>query len=327
MEQTTDTYFSKTIVDSLSVGVVVLDLSNRVVVWNSFMAKHSGISADVAIGKDIFDIFDYLPRNWLDLKFQSLKIIKSYAFVSWKQRPYLFRFRHNRQITQSTGGGGEFMHQDCTFIPILDTGGKTALICITIADMTEAAQSQKIVNEVTDANKALQLLTNYDALTSIYNRGFIEKQLETEFSKAQRYGNVFSLVMFDLDHFKHVNDTYGHLAGDEVLKCVSKKVSGLLRGTDALGRYGGEEFIIILTQTNEENAIVLADRIRECIEQMTISSCEYAIKATVSMGVVQYRIDLRDYLQMLHEADIALYNSKKQGRNRVTKYVPAYKAS
>ncbi|KWT85541.1 diguanylate cyclase [Candidatus Magnetominusculus xianensis] len=310
-------YFSKTIVDSLSVGVVVLDLSSRVVVWNSFMSKHSGIGAEDAVGKDLFDIFPYLSRNWLELKFQSLRILKSYSFVSWKQRPYLFRFQHNRQIT----GGGEYMYQDCTFIPILDTDGKTTLICMTIQDMTEAAESQKIVEEVIDANKALQLMTNYDALTSVYNRGYIEKQLEAEFNKSKMNGNVFSMLMFDLDHFKKVNDTYGHLAGDDVLKTVSKKVGGLLRNAvDSLGRYGGEEFIIILTETNEETAAVIAEQIREGVEQMTISSGDYTIKATLSMGVVEYRADLRDYLQMLHEVDIALYNSKKQGRNRVTKY-------
>ncbi|MBF0567483.1 diguanylate cyclase [Candidatus Magnetominusculus dajiuhuensis] len=311
-------YFSKSIVDSLSVGVVVLDLTCRVVVWNSFMSKHSGVSREDAVGKDLFDIFPYLSRNWLEMKFQSLQILKSYSFVSWKQRPYLFKFQHNRQITGEAG----YMYQDCTFIPILDTDGRTALICMTIQDMTETAESQKIVDEVIDANKALKLMTNYDAMTCVYNRGYIEKHLEQEFNKSKRYGNVFSLIMFDLDHFKKVNDTYGHLAGDEVLKRVSKKVCGMLRNTDSLGRYGGEEFIIISTETNEENAVLLADRIRDAVGLMTITSGDCQINATISMGVAEYRKDLKDYLQMLHEADIALYNSKKQGRNRVTKYTP-----
>ncbi|MBF0487956.1 MAG: diguanylate cyclase [Nitrospirae bacterium] len=311
-------YFSKSIVDSLSVGVVVLDLSYRVVVWNSFMSKHSGVSRENAVGKDLFDIFPYLSRNWLEMKFQSLQILKSYSFVSWKQRPYLFRFQHSRQITGDAG----YMYQDCTFIPILDTDSRTALICMTIQDMTESAESQKIVDEVVDANNALKLMTNYDAMTCVYNRGYIEKHLEQEFNKSKRYGNAFSLIMFDLDHFKKVNDTYGHLAGDEVLKSVSKKVCGMLRNTDSLGRYGGEEFIIISTETNEENAVLLADRIRDAVGLMTITSGDYQINATISMGVTEYRKDLKDYLQMLHEADIALYNSKKQGRNRVTKYTP-----
>ncbi|MBF0552925.1 MAG: sensor domain-containing diguanylate cyclase [Nitrospirae bacterium] len=321
METTTQDigdYFSKSILDSLSVGVVVLDLSYRVVVWNGFMSKHSGVGSEDVVGKDLFDIFPYLSRNWLELKFQSLRILKSYSFISWKQRPYLFRFQHNRQIT----GDGGYMYQDCTFIPILDTDGRTALICMTIQDMTEAAQSQKIMDEVVDANKALQLLTNYDALTSVYNRGYIEKHLEQEFNKSKRYGNVFSLIMFDLDHFKNVNDTYGHLAGDEVLKGVSKKVCGMLRNTDSLGRYGGEEFIIISTETNEADAVLLAERIRKAVGRMAITSGNYHINATISMGVAGFRTDLKDYLQMLHEADIALYNSKKQGRNRVTKYAP-----
>ncbi|MBF0319277.1 MAG: diguanylate cyclase [Nitrospirae bacterium] len=312
-----DDYISKSVVNSLSVGVVVLDMSYHVILWNSFMAKHSGLNKEDAVGEDLFAIFPYLSKSWLELKFQSLKILKSYSFVSWKQRPYLFKFRHNRPIT----GAAEYMYQDCTFIPILDEAGQTVYICMTIQDMTEAAESQRVVDEIIDANKALQRLTNYDALTSIYNRGYIEKQLDVEFSKSKRYGNVFSLIMFDLDFFKKINDTYGHLAGDEVLRSVSKRVGSMLRNTDVLGRYGGEEFLIILTETNEESALLLADRIRSAVEKMSITSSDYTINVTISMGVAEFRKAIKDYLQMLHEVDIALYNSKKLGRNRVTKYV------
>jgi diguanylate cyclase (GGDEF)-like protein len=314
-----DDHISKSIVNNMSVGVVVLDLSYRVVLWNSFMTKHSGVEREDAMGRDLFEIFPYLSKSWLELKFLSLKILKSYSFVSWKQRPYLFKFKHNRPITGVAG----YMYQDCTFIPIPDEEGRTIYICVTIQDMTEAAESQRVVDEIIDVNKALRLMTNYDALTSVYNRGYIEKQIETEFSKSKRYGNAFSIIMYDLDFFKKINDTYGHLAGDEVLKCVSKKVGSMLRNTDALGRYGGEEFIVILTETNEENAVALADRIRAAVEKMSITSCDYTINVTISMGVIEFRRDLKDYLQMLHEVDIALYNSKKQGRNRVTKYVLA----
>ncbi|MCG6551671.1 MAG: diguanylate cyclase [Candidatus Magnetominusculus sp. LBB02] len=305
------------IADSLSVGVVALDMSHRVVLWNNFMSKQSGVSRDEALGKDIFDLFPYLPKNWLLMKFQSLIILKGYSFVSWRQRPYLFRFKTERKIT----GGSEHMFQDCTFVPILDSNGETTLICMTIEDVTEAAGAQRAVDELTAANKALQRMTNHDALTAIYNRGYIEKQLELEFSKSKRHGNVFSVVMFDLDYFKKVNDTYGHLGGDEVLKNVSRAVGEMLRNIDLLGRYGGEEFLMILAETGEQDAAALADRIRQAVEGLIITSGGHQIKTTVSMGVVEFRTDTKDYLQMIHEADIALYNSKKSGRNRVTRYV------
>jgi PAS domain-containing protein len=105
------------IIDHVNIGMTVLDEDNRVVFWNKFMAKHSGIHSSDLLGKNLFDVFNYLPKQWMELKLKSVRLIKNYSFVSWTQKPYLFRFSHSSMIK---GDGVDFMHQDCTFIPVSD---------------------------------------------------------------------------------------------------------------------------------------------------------------------------------------------------------------
>ncbi len=305
------------ILDHINIGVTVLNEKNQVIFWNKFMTKHSGINASDLMEKNLFDVFTYLPQQWMELKLRSVRLIKNYSFVSWTQKPYLFRFSHNTMIR---GESIEFMHQDCTFIPVKDISTGEMYVCITIHDMTDVVASQLKITEVNDINKTLELMTNHDNLTSLYNRTYVEKQIDFEFSKAKRYGNNFSLIFLDIDKFKNVNDTYGHLAGDEILKNVAETIKKQLRTSDAMGRYGGEEFLILLPETCLESAASLSQRLRISIEKMTTKDKDISIKITISLGVVQFRPDIKNYLQMIHEADVALYHSKHNGRNAVTQY-------
>ncbi|MBF0376148.1 MAG: diguanylate cyclase [Desulfamplus sp.] len=305
------------IIDHINIGITVLDTHNHVMFWNRFMAKHSGISAPDLIGRNLFDVFSYLPRQWLELKLKSVRLIRNYSFVSWTQKPYLFRFNHNRMIS---GESIEYMHQDCTFIPVHNSDTGETYVCIAIHDMTDVVASQQKIIEINDINKTLEHMTNHDGLTAIFNREYVEKQIEYEFCKAKRYGSMFSIILFDIDRFKNVNDTFGHIAGDEVLRNTASTIKSQLRSSDVFGRYGGEEFIILLPETNLENTAFLSQRIRHNIEKMITIYENLEIKITISIGVVQFRPDIKDYLQMVHEADIALYHSKQNGRNAVTQY-------
>jgi diguanylate cyclase (GGDEF)-like protein len=212
------------------------------------------------------------------------------------------------------------MHQDCTFIPVSDPLTGQIYVCITIHNMTDVVISQMKLSEISDINKTLEQITNHDNLTSLYNKMYIESQIQQEFNKAKRYGNIFSVLFFDIDDFKGVNDQYGHLAGDEVLKKIAETMKNHLRQSDIIGRYGGEEFLILLPETNLESASMLAQRLRTTTESMTTQYKDTDIKVTISLGVVQFRPDIKNASQMIHEADLALYHSKKNGRNRVTRY-------
>ena len=219
-----------------------------------------------------------------------------------------------------TGENIDFMHQDCTFIPVKDEMTANIYVCITIHDMTDVVLSRMKLTEINDINKTLEQMTNHDNLTSLFNRAYVENQIELEFEKAKRYGNSFSVLFCDIDKFKVVNDTHGHLAGDEVLKNVAATLQNQLRSADILGRYGGEEFIILLPETNLERASHLALRLCRIIKGMVTCFQDIEIKTSISLGVVQFRPDIQNYLQMIHEADVALYHSKTNGRNAVTQY-------
>ncbi len=299
------------IVKWVDVGIFVVNRHMEITLWNHFMARHSEISEDEVIGKNMFACFPDLPENWLQKKIQSVFLLKNFAFTSWEQRPYLFRFPHNRPIT----GGCDFMYQNCTFLPVKDESNEVEAVCITLMDVTDVAFSQTLLKE---ALESLGESNNRDGLTGIYNRRYLDKHIAIEFDRAKRYGEPFSFILFDLDHFKQVNDNYGHLGGDEVLRSISQRVGGMLRTTDIIGRYGGEEFAIMLPSTSLEDARILAERVRLATEETPVFFQNREIKVSISMGVSEFRPDLPNHEQLIDEADQALYASKQGGRNRVS---------
>lgn len=159
---------------------------------------------------------------------------------------------------------------------------------------------------------------NRDGLTRVYNRRSFDERLVEEFKRHQRLNTDLSLLMVDLDHFKSVNDTYGHLAGDMVLEKVARMFEKTFRSTDFIARYGGEEFIILLPHTNEEQAQMLAERVRAKIEASTMNYQDKSFNVTASIGVSSVRPgSLETDTEIVCKADEALYAAKVQGRNRV----------
>jgi diguanylate cyclase (GGDEF)-like protein len=158
-----------------------------------------------------------------------------------------------------------------------------------------------------------------DAVTGAYNKSYFLQRIADEFSFSQRQSQPLSVVMIDIDHFKLINDTYGHLAGDQVLQEVSGIVLNMIREEDVFCRYGGEEFVIIMRNTACQPAVNLAERVRKKIEVAKFESLDnQVIKVTVSLGVAT-NVDkaFRDYVALLAEADKYLYQAKGGGRNRV----------
>ncbi len=161
-----------------------------------------------------------------------------------------------------------------------------------------------------------------DALTEVYNRRRIQKDLPAEIKRAHRYNKALSLVICDLDHFKSINDTYGHLAGDKVLKEVAQRLKNNSRTEiDWVARYGGEEFVIVLPETEVEGAFTYAENIRRAIEEKPFQiSSTTSINVTMSLGAAGYR-ELHDASvtpeEILGQADLCLYKAKEQGRNQV----------
>lgn len=170
-----------------------------------------------------------------------------------------------------------------------------------------------------DMMESLALL---DPLTGVYNRRALEARLRDEFERASRYRRPLSLIFFDLDHFKHVNDHFGHDVGDEVLRWFARKIVELVRTSDIVARYGGEEFCVILPETEEDDAFTAADRIRDAVARAPCQSGDLTIPVTVSGGVTASWGDDKDPLDAVHRADQAMYCAKRSGRNLVVRYKP-----
>lgn len=173
-----------------------------------------------------------------------------------------------------------------------------------------------------EAMSEIQVMSVTDPLTNIFNRGYINQRLPEEIARSIRYRHNFSMILCDIDHFKKVNDTYGHLAGDAVLRSFSAVLSNAIRKkVDWAGRYGGEEFLVVVPETAFCNAVLVAERFRKKIEENVISIGNEHIQVTASFGVTGFLSGEApsDITQeaLLHTADKLLYKAKNQGRNQV----------
>jgi diguanylate cyclase (GGDEF)-like protein len=160
-------------------------------------------------------------------------------------------------------------------------------------------------------------LTTVDGLTQVYNKRYFMEVLEREISRSHRYTRELSLIMFDIDHFKGVNDTYGHLAGDHVLRHLAAVVSADIRREDIMARYGGEEFAIVLPEIDHYNAMKFAEKIRRLVETTKFEFEDTVIPITISVGVVTSKKDDLQVVELIRIADEQLYQAKESGRNRV----------
>lgn len=187
-----------------------------------------------------------------------------------------------------------------------------------IARVKVQLKIKSLQDELKKSNEMLQQLSNTDPLTHIFNRRYMMDMLEKEMQRAQRKGSHLSLVMIDIDHFKHVNDQYGHLGGDQVLISLASLSQSGLRSYDFVARYGGEEFVLILPETGHEGALLVAERLRQRIQVHSYTGSLKGLKTTASMGVATYPTDfITSVSDLIREADEAMYRAKDAGRNRI----------
>ncbi len=309
IEQLKEFHWMMDMLQNIDVGLVVLNKNYEVQLWNSFMENHSGMIATETRNRNLFELFTEIERDWFEHKVESVFQLKTRAFSIWEQRPYIFKFRNYRPIT----GTAKFMYQNISIFPIVSTTGEVDNICIIVYDVTDVATNRDALK---DANSQLEKLSRTDKLTNLNNRGYWQECQEREFSHYSRYKNEISLVIFDIDHFKNVNDTYGHQAGDEVIRQCSAALQACARDVDICGRYGGEEFVVLLTETKADGAMIFAERLRKKIESLLVEYDDFKIKFTISLGICQLNENVKNPGQWLESADQALYKSKENGRNQ-----------
>ncbi len=215
-------------------------------------------------------------------------------------------------------------------IPVFSNGG--ARIYALCRDVTSARRIKDVlrrgkktlerrmahrVRELQDVNQELHEYATLDGLTRTYNRRYFFELAEREFDLARRHAHPLAVIMLDMDFFKGVNDTYGHATGDRALELVAEAVRHNLRATDIFGRYGGEEFTIVLPDTGIDDARLVAEKIRHTVENSILSTERGPVSCTVSLGVAALRADSSDFMAVLNDADAALLRAKRGGRNRV----------
>lgn len=195
--------------------------------------------------------------------------------------------------------------------PTRDAAGTVTGICGISPEITELKKTQH----------ELERLSQYDDLTGLYNRRHFMSLAHQEFGRSRRYGNPLTTLMLDVDHFKRINDTYGHPVGDQVLKALGRQILDGLRGIDIAGRLGGEEFAVMLPETSIGQAIMVAERLRSQIVSAPVTLADgQCVAYTLSIGIAVLTAEHEGLDHLLQQADQALYAAKERGRNRVVSY-------
>jgi diguanylate cyclase (GGDEF)-like protein len=291
------------IFDNVNIGLIILDSDLRVKTWNRWMALHSRIPESQIIETPLFDAFPNLNTKRFLRNCKAVLAFGNFIFLSQKLHGHLFPFHP----TYAVGEQLEHMQQSCTMGPIRGEGGRIEYLYMIIQDVSELVHYEKKLLE----------MNMRDGLTGAFNRRYLDRRLEEEIDRSRRYSQKFSLILFDIDFFKTVNDTHGHHCGDLILKSVASKVTELIRKSDCLARYGGEEFCCLLPGTDLQAALVVAEKLRFALEAMDNIYRDANVKITVSLGVSEIRPGCDTPAKLFDMADRALYRAKGTGRNRV----------
>lgn len=282
-----------TILDNMKAHVYIKDTNHTYTYVNADMCEYLGKPFDEIVGKKDEEIF-------------GKKVAKRFHPIDEQ----VFNYRENCTSVEKsrhyrTGKTRYFLSVKAPLIN--DLGNAHALIGIS----TDVTEQQRL-------EKELRKMASTDVLTGTNNRRHFLELCEQEMKRAKRYKNKLSLIMLDMDHFKHINDTFGHAVGDDAIRAMTQLCRDSLRNTDVLGRIGGEEFAILLPETDVVGAWQIAQRIRKNTEEFRFEASEDKIEQfTASFGLTGLLAEDQDPDDLLKRADIALYDAKTQGRNRV----------
>jgi len=235
---------------------------------------------------------------------------------------YLLSLSLVRPLNRLTSGAGKVAAGDLEVdVPVSsrsEVGYLTEVFNDMVARLRQGREELAAINEtLRQKNVELHEISIRDGLTGLYNRKHLMETLDKEVSRSQRHSHSFSFLVIDIDHFKKYNDTYGHLAGDEVLSRLASVFKESIRSSDYAARYGGEEFIIMLPETGPEQGVEAAERIRNKVAEQSFGGKGESIKVTISVGVACYPENGEDAQSVIRNADAALYEAKELGRNRV----------
>jgi len=271
--------------ESMSDGVLVLDTHNRIIDFNLGLQAMLPNLRKAYVGTSVFETLASYPVLLRLIKENSSEAVELQTNLTEETNYYLGNL-----------------------VALHDRRKKKVGKVVTLHEYTQVKQLLGQLEE----------LAVRDSLTGVYNRRHFNRSIDDEFYRLQRYGGTLSLIVLDIDHFKRINDTYGHMVGDAALRLLAEICSEILRKSDTLVRFGGDEFIILLPQTNSTAAVNLAQRLRTAIEQQRVEYDNHSFLVTASFGVAS--VDSPGNIsrdELIRRADNAVYEAKETGRNRV----------
>lgn len=310
--------------NNIPLGAFILDADLTVVFWNNCMELWTETPRASLIGKKVTSIYPHLANAKYQSRLEGVFISKTPAVFSSLLHKYFIPI-----LLKS----GEFRAQLTTATPMINKDGKT-LALVTIQDVTELNDRLRAYREMRDKaleevkeRKKLEERLRYDAahdlLTNLLNHHNFVDALDSAASLAKRHSYPLCVCLWDVDHFKKVNDTYGHQVGDIVLVKFSEIIKSIIRHEDPAGRYGGEEFCVVLQHTEIHGAVQCMERILETLRSTVFTSMDgVEFHVTATCGVVETNAGINDPVKLLRAADMAMYRGKKSGRNRVVVYTP-----
>lgn len=305
-------------------GSRAIALASLVMLGMPFLLK---LTASVGLVREVFVAALFLLLTWLSYAMGGLTA----PTMPWLMIcPFLAMllgglFSGIAWLVLGTGAvaGFYWLQTQGAALPANPAAHPLQLLAVSTAGLFVVITAFVLVYEVTkrqgfkkleQALRIIEELAIRDELTETFNRRYILKMVEEEKNRANRYGHSFYICLLDIDHFKRVNDTYGHAVGDTVLKIIAGAVQAQVRMTDCFGRYGGEEFLLLFNASSQAGALGFAERIRQCIEALHFPDFSQGLGITASLGIAEYRAQ-EDISQTIARADAALYQAKSAGRN------------
>ena len=300
----------KSIFDASPDAIVMFDINYRILIASKSANEVLGFEGDCLVGENILQFF---------VDKESKRIEKNIRRVFNENNIGTTNYRGKKNNNSTI--------YEVNSRAIKDENGNSINLVSIIRDVTQKVileellearekQYKELAKELERKNISLSERVSIDNLTGIKNRYYFDERIKEEVDLAKRQKVSFSLLLFDLDHFKHVNDNFGHDIGDKVLKRVTDAVSKIIRSYDIFARWGGEEFVVLMPNTTEAEAVPAAEKIRKTVEDISHPDIE---KITISIGIAIWEVD-DDVDQIFVKADKALYTAKNQGRNRVIVY-------
>lgn len=295
-----DTEFYENLLDNLYEGVYFVDPKRRILYWNKAAENLTGYAAGEVLGRHCWDnCLKHINQEGLHLCHASCPLAETMADGSPREAEI---YLHHRQ--------GHRVPVLVRVAPIRDSSEQIVGAVELFSDNSPKVALQQMVED-------LQQLALIDSLVRLPNRGYLERTLQSSLDEMRRYKSTFGVLFLDIDHFKRINDTYGHDVGDQVLIMVARTLSNALRSFDTLGRWGGEEFVAIIKSVSSEQLYKIASKFRILVEQSSLDVESATVQVTISIGatLAQPGDTARS---LLKRADQLLYQSKRMGRNRVS---------